>query len=390
MNTNLKNITLCLLFFFLIIGLIFYRGPCFLTEGIFEINEYQFYKYSKENGILKGLIFIYPGAGYFKLWTNIANAAASPFSIDTAKIITSYFSLTIYLLIFVYIFFFKSLLFLNIKHKIFAIFVILFSPVMTPEIWMGSAHIREYFGIFAFILLFYDSKNENLLKKFICNILIIISFLSSVWAIVLTPIYFMKFYFYKNKENLIFFISSFFSSLIHPIIIIYTYFLNPISTGRFQIEMSKIYSFLYNVPVRSFFGSTIPKFLFLESKLIELKYFNFTILIIFIFLIIFLLFYIIKKKDLILNLIIASFVFISIFSLIGSLYSNFAGGRYAVIPGVILIFFVYRIFIIEKNLFLKGITGTLLLTSLFVGLIEFKYKSPMPTLLNCSYYETYE
>ena len=154
--------------------------------------------------------------------------------------------------------------------------------------------------------------------------------------------------------------------------------------------MSKIYSFLYNVPVRSFFGSTIPKFLFLESKLIELKYFNFTILIIFIFLIIFLLFYIIKKKDLILNLIIASFVFISIFSLIGSLYSNFAGGRYAVIPGVILIFFVYRIFIIEKNLLLKGITGTLLFTSLMVGLIEFKYKSPMPKLLNCSYYETYE
>ena len=115
MNTNLKNIILCLLFFFLIMGLIFYRGPCFLTEGIFEINEYQFYKYSKENGILKGLIFIYPGAGYFKLWTNIANAAASPFSIDTAKIITSYFSLTIYLLIFVYIFFFQIFTFFKCK-----------------------------------------------------------------------------------------------------------------------------------------------------------------------------------------------------------------------------------------------------------------------------------
>jgi len=38
---------------------------------------------------------------------------------------------------------------------------------MAPEIWMGSAHIREYFGIFAFILLFYDPKNDTNFKKII-------------------------------------------------------------------------------------------------------------------------------------------------------------------------------------------------------------------------------
>ena len=139
---------------------------------------------------MKGLTYVHPGAYYFKLWTNIANTVASLFSIKTAKLITTYFSLIAYFLIFGFIFFSKSLLFLNIYHKIFAIFVVLFSPVMTPEIWMGSAHTREYFGIFAFILLFYDSRNDSFNKKLICNILIIISFLSSVWAIVLTPLYF--------------------------------------------------------------------------------------------------------------------------------------------------------------------------------------------------------
>jgi hypothetical protein len=74
--------------------------------------------------------------------------------------------------------------------------------------------------------------------------------------------------------------------------------------------------------------------------------------------------------------------------LIGSLYPDFSGGRYAVVPGVILIFLVLRVYTIEKNLLLKFITGFLLFFSVLTGLIEFKYKSPLPHFLNCKYYES--
>ena len=46
MHINLrKNFFISLFFFSLIFGLIFYRGPCFLTEGIIETNAFQFYNY---------------------------------------------------------------------------------------------------------------------------------------------------------------------------------------------------------------------------------------------------------------------------------------------------------------------------------------------------------
>ena len=387
MPVSYKKNSSLLVIFLIVTGLIIYRGPCFLTEGIFEINEYQFYKYAKENGIIKGLFFVYEGAYYFKFWTNIANTFASLFSFEKAKLVTTYFSVAAYYIIFAYILFFNSSLLVKYEHKIFAIFVILLSPGMTPEIWMGSAHTREYFGIFAFILLFCDSKNNNNVKKIITNLLIIISFLSSVWAIVLSPVYLIKYYFNKNLDNFIFFLSSLFGSLTQFFIIINFYFVDSVGTSRFQIETEKILSFIYNVPVRSFFGSTIPKLLLSENYIISFKYFNFIIIFFFAVLFFLILIYLIKKNDFTLNLIFLSFILVSIFSLIGSLYSNFAGGRYAVVSSVILIFFVFRIFVLENNLILKSFSGFLIISSLIVGIIEFKYKSPLPQLLTCKYHE---
>lgn len=380
-----KNNLSIFLIYSLITFLILFRGTCYLTEGTFDSDEISFYKYAKDNGIIKGLFFVYEPASYFKLWTNIANSFASLFSFESAKIITNFFSVVIYYVIFTYILFFKSEFFLTTNQKLFAICVILFSPGMTPEVWMGSAHIREYFGIFAFIILFYDPRNDNNFKKIITSILLVLSFLSSVWAAVLTPVYFIKYLFRKTRDNLIFFISSLICSLIQFMIVINFHFLQSVgSASRFNIGPEKFFSFVYNVPVRSFFGSTIPKFLFIETEIYQLKFFNYFLFLILIIFTVFFIIYIFKKKDLFLNLTLISFILISIFAIVGSLQSDFVGGRYAVISCVILTFLVFRIFIIEKNFFLRYFFGILLLFSLLIGIIEFKYKSPLPELLVCS------
>jgi len=391
MMTNFHKNSYSLIFFLFIFVLIFYRGPCFLTEGIFQSDEFEFYKNAKENGLLNGLFYVYPGAGYFKLWTNISTTTASFFSFNDAKLITTYFSLLSYIIIFLLIYNLNSELFINLRYKIFAIFIVLLSPPMTPEIWMGSAHTREYFGILSFILIFYNPQYQSTFNKIIVNIFIFVSGLSSVWAVALTPVYFIKFIFIKSKKNLSSFFSSLAASIIQVLIIFNQYLfvnLDLDSSRAFQIEISKIFNFIYNVPIRSFFGSTIPKFLFLESNLYFQKGFDLVVYFLTLILILFAIFYIIKKKDFILNLIFLSFILISGFSLIGSLYPDFSGGRYAVVPGVILIFLVLRVYTIEKNLLLKFITGFLLFFSVLTGLIEFKYKSPLPHFLNCKYYES--
>lgn len=384
-----RNQFLILSIYLLTTILILYRGTCFLTQGTFDGDEVEFYKYAKDNGIINGLFFVYDQASYFKLWTNIANTFASLFSFDAAKIITNFFSVVIYYVIFTYILFFKSELFLTIKHKTFAICVVLFSPGMTPEVWMGSAHIREYFAILAFILIFYDSRNDNNFKKIISNILLILSFMSSIWATVLSPVFFIKYLLKRTRHNLIFFITSFICSLIQFFIVLNVHFLQSSGTAsRFNnIGTEKIFSFIYNVPVRSFFGSTIPKLLFIKTDFYLFKFFNNAVFIISTLSAIFFIIYVFKKKDLLLNLILLSLILVSTFAMLGTLTPGFVGGRYAVVSCVILTFLVFRIFTIEKIFLIKYFFGILLSMSLLIGIVEFKYKSPLPERLQCKDFE---
>ena len=92
---------------------------------------------------------------------------------------------------------------------------------------------------------------------------------------------------------------------------------------------------------------------------------------------------ILKKKDKIIILIISSFILHSAFVLVGSLYPNFVGGRYSVIPGIILLTLFIRFYQLENNNFFKYSFGLLIFMSLLIGIVEFKYFSPLSYMLEC-------
>ena len=79
-----------------------------------------------------------------------------------------------------------------------------------------------------------------------------------------------------------------------------------------------------------------------------------------------------------------SLILVSSLIIVGSFQPGFAGGRYAVMPGVITIFIIFRFYLIEKNLFLKYFFSFLLASSLIVGSVEYRYMSPLPNLLECT------
>jgi len=371
------------IFFFTILVIIFLREPCWLIEGSLKPDALGYYLNGKSKDFLENLFFVYPGTGALMFWSNITNSIITLFPINQAKILANYLTLLVYLFIFIYIYFAKSVLFINCKHKIFAIFVILLSPPMTPEIWMSSAHLRGYFGILSFILLFQDFKNDKIIINRITNFLIFFSGICSIYAAALTPAYLLKFYLSKNKNDLNRFIFASLAFFIQFLIVVYYILTNISDTPRFDFEISTLYSYFYNVPIRSFFGSNIPKIIFVETEIYKIQYFNFFIYITLISSLIFAFFYIKKKKDQNSNIIIISLILISLLIILGTVQPGFVGGRYAVVPGVILIFLVLRFFIIEKNYILKNIFFLLLILSFVVGSIEYRYLSPLPKYLKC-------
>ena len=369
------------IFFLLILFIIFFREPCWLIDGSLKMNEFDYYKIGKSKNFFENLF--YRGGDALMFWSNITNSIITLFSIDKAKLLAKYLTLLVYLTIFTYIYFTKSILFTNYKHKIFAIFIILLSPPMTPEVWMSSAHLRGYFGIFSFILLFQDYNNDTKIKNKITNFFIFFSGICSIYAAALTPAYFLKFYLSKNKNDFKRFLFALSAFLIQFIIILNYIYSNISVSPRFNFELSTIYNFFYNVPIRSFFGSHLPKSLFLTTEVYKAQFFNLFIYFLFIITCLITGFYLIKKKDMITFVMIFSLILVSGLIIFGAIQPGFVGGRYAVAPGVLLIFIIFRFFIIENNFFLKKFFLFLLTSSLILGSIEYKYMSPFPQALRC-------
>tara|TARA_B100001142_G_scaffold323566_1_gene373867 strand:- start:849 stop:1988 length:1140 start_codon:yes stop_codon:yes gene_type:complete len=374
-----KNKFFFLSFFLLLIFLIVFRTPCFFLEGYWQIKGDNFYEYSAQNSLLKSLLYVYDYGGYFELTRNIVSKFATYFPIFS-QLIDVYFSLLIYLAIFLYIYFSNSIIFNEKKYKILIIFLILFSPPMTPEIWLTVAHAKAYFGIFSFILLFQDFKNLENYKKIIYRFTLIFSGLSSIYASVFAPIYFLKFIIEKNKDSFL----NFLCSLLPLVINLFTFirFFSNANVDRFVFDINKIESFSYNILIRPFFGSSIPKFF--HSKLnIENNDTIFIALFLLIIISIFFAYKIYQKKDKIIILIVASFLLQSSFVFIGSLYSDFVGGRYAVIPGIILLTLFIRLFQTEQSYLYRNLFAFFILMSLTTGFLEFKYFSPLPNIISC-------
>ena len=374
-----KNRFLFPSFFLLLAFLIFFRSPCFfLEDGYWQIKEYAFYDYALKNNFLKSILYVYDYAGYFELSTNIISKLAT-FSPTFSEKINTFLSSLIYLGIFSYIYFSRSLIFYNDNYKILIILLFLFSPPMTPEIWLNAAHIKAYFGIFTFILLFQDFNILSVYKKIFYRFLIIFSGLSSIYSSIFAPIFFLKFFLERNKDNLI----NFLCSLLPLITNIFFFLFSLNNSDRFSFSYGKIESFAYNILIRPFWGSSIPKFFHEKLNITD----NYSIIIALLLIIIasLTIFYkVFKKNDNFLVLIIASFMLQSGFVFIGSLYPNFVGGRYAVIPGFILLSLVIRLFQLEDDHKYKYFFGFLIFMSLITGLLEFKYFSPLPNILECT------
>ncbi len=388
-NKISRNLIFSLSFFTLIFLIIFFRETCWLLEGSFKSSEFAYYRVGKTKSFLENLFFVYPGTGALMFWSNITNSIISMFSYDNAKLLSKYFTVFVYLFICIYIYSAKSSLLTLKKYKIFAIFLVLLSPPMTPEVWMSSAHLRGYFGILSFFLLFHDFEEKKKNKNFLIYFLIFFSGICSIYASAFTPAYLYKFYLEKKKENFYSFIYSLFAFLIQLWIIVNYTFKNFSTSNRFHLELDTFYNYFYNVIVRSFFGSNIPKSLFVNTEIYLFPNFNLIVYSSFFIVLTSVISYIFKKKDKIAFIMLTALIFVSGLVIVGSTEPGQAGGRYAVVPGIITILIIFRFFLIENNILIKNFFLLLLTFSVLVGAVEYSYKSPFPKALECIDYSQY-
>ncbi len=377
--SKISSNNLNILIFFTFILLIFFKSPCTFYIGRSENGLEVFYDYALNNSFVDSLLYVYSEAKYFELWTNLAGIIISQVSFPSF-LVTVYLALIVKILLLFYIFFTNSILLTTSLYKFcFASFAI-YSTTITPEVWLTTLQSKVFFGILSFIMIFQDFSKFNKTKFFIYRIALIFNGLSSIFSSVFSIVYFFKLVKEKNKINLLNFICSFIPLLINLFIFLYFSLKAFAINDRFIFELEKLFNLIYNIFVRPIFGGNLSKFFYYDFDFIKFK---FIILLLLIFISFIFFIYLFKKRDHLLNLIIISFFLNVLLISLGSQYSDFVGGRYAVIPSIIFLTFFLRLIQIEKNPIFYNFFIVLITISLVIGLVEFKYFNPWMFLLKC-------
>lgn len=376
-----KNYKIILLI--LILLLIFYRSPYIFLNGRFVAEEGSFwFRNSYLYGPIKGLTQIFWGSGYFNIWPNLASTFALLVPIEYAPLVTVYFALSVKIFLFVFVIYSQSNFLITNFDKTIISLVILASPPMVPEIWANTLTSQVYFTIFSILIFFLQDIKENFFNKS-SPFVLFFSGLSSLLTCTLTPFFFYKYIKNKNKINLLNFISILFVSCCQSIIFIYSKIQNLDFEGnntRFILSLDKFVNYTYNVLIKSFLGRDLTQSIYYDF-LISINIYLLTGFIILIFIILLKYSFRHFKHDRVLIFLILIFIMINLVTFFGSKMEQ-VQGRYAVIPGILLIFIAYRLFQLSFNN-LKYFYFFLIVASLVTGFYEFKLNNKYPHFLIC-------
>ena len=370
---NLENKNVKIIFLLLLLLISFSRSPFLFLEGRFIGEEaVHFFKYSYFNEWYKTLFYIEGISGYYYLTANINAIFANLLPISKAPLATVYGSLIILFLIFLIIFNTSSFLFKNIIDKYLGCSIVLFSPPFVAEVWLNSINTQVYLGILTIIILFIDfKKNENKVIDKLTPLILIMNGLSGLYSCVVTPFFLLKYFIKKNKKDLINFFSLLLCCFVQVSIVIYSKLSKILWPGHLQVfQFEELLNFVYNAIIKTILGREFTLGIINSLGIKNTIIFFSVFLLIFIFLI----YYFYKKKflrfDYVFFILILTFITMAVFVMYGN-DGVYAGGRYSVINGTILLFLILNLKNSFQNLILKNLMYVFLFLNLFIGLNEF-------------------
>ena len=376
-----KNFKLILIITVLIIC--FYRSPYIFLNGRFLAEDGSFYfSNAYSYGPLKGITQMYFGTQYFALWSNISSVIASLFPLELAPLITIYMAFLVQFYLYVFIVFGKSKFLKTKLDKIIGVLIVIVTPPMVPAVWLATNVSQVYFAIITILIFFQEEVFKCIYNKF-SPLIILISSFSSLLPCFLSPFFILKYLKKRNRFNFLNCLCICLGTFFQSVLFIYIKIsgLESLSDGpRYILSLEKLLNYTYNVVVKSFLGRDLTQLVFFQIEFLQNYIILFLLLIIFVFTFIKLAFYHIKN-DTILKSLIFFFIIQSLIVIYAAKFEQ-VQGRYAVIPGILLIFCVYRVFQISKN-FLKYFSITFIGLSLSIGLYEYKLNNKYPEFLIC-------
>jgi hypothetical protein len=220
--------------FFSLLVLVFFRAPMLLLEPRLWAEEASlFLRYAYTHSFLESVTFIPQNLGYILFVINLPTAiAAHVFPLAYAPAVTTYFSLSILLVLFALILWGHSSVWETIGKKTLACLIILFAPSSTAEVWLNSTNAQVYCGLIAACLLLEDLRAISACRRWTYRVLLGFCGLSGVYTIFFGGMFLIKAWLEKSREALIHVGIVACATLVQVTVFLYAYFSNTLNTKR--------------------------------------------------------------------------------------------------------------------------------------------------------------
>lgn len=182
--------------------LIAYRQPVNLIEPRFWAEEGKdFFSFAFSHGWFETVFNVFPHLGYYSLAHNLAALSATFIPLEQAPFVTTYLGFISHLLPCLIVVFGNSPFWNTLSKKILICLGVLFFPF--GRMWLNTTYIHFTLALNIFLILLEEMEYKNRLTKNFFRAIIIIGGFSGTVSCFLTPVFLLKAWRSKLKEDII-------------------------------------------------------------------------------------------------------------------------------------------------------------------------------------------
>lgn len=164
------------------------RAPGVLVHGRFWAEEGKtFFYHAVHHGALAALFYVHPSAAYFVLPMNAGAALASLFPLRLAPLVPPWLALAIQAIPPALILFAGGRIFATWPRKLLGVATCVFGPTMVGEVWLNTTNSASFFGIVALLILLDDSVDRHRARDWITTALLAVAAFSGPYVTALAP-----------------------------------------------------------------------------------------------------------------------------------------------------------------------------------------------------------
>jgi len=367
-----------LLFFAFCVVLIIYRAPILFTEPRFYGEEgSSFFAFACKHSWFQSLVM--PAISYYSLFLNFScTLAAKCVPLLYAPWVTTYLSLLLTLLPIILVLWGRSLFFdTPLKQGLICLCTLFFAP---GEIWISTTCSQFYLCLITFLILIQDVGALNFFQRWLYRFALGVAALSGVLSCFLTPLFIVKYRNERTRENKIQMVIMLALTIAQLSICTLFVLLGNNATRFFSadLRLTALHYFYYNFLYPLFGQYMGAKYLgFIKNDVWNSAAF-FGISSVFIVYVLFVLgMFVSTMTDRKKRVIVYSFFIVSILSTLLSI-KMVSGPRYGFMPNILIaIIILSQINFKNPSVWIKvksGICLLLIVTSLVVGAVEYKFR----------------